>query len=229
MARHLRKYIPGEPTIVVENMPGAGHLIGANYVYKVAKPDGLTIGHFIGTLFLQQLLAKPGVEFDALKFNFIGVPAQDNYMIGLSKTTGITSMEQWLASKRILKIGGIGAGSATDDIPKVLAATIRLPLQVVAGYKGTSEVRLAFNSGEIEGICNAWESFKSTWRKELDANEVALVLQAIPPSSGGSERAVGYRLCQDRRSEKDDSIGDSYDRPDGTALCPASRYTEGPR
>jgi tripartite-type tricarboxylate transporter receptor subunit TctC len=180
MARHLRKYIPGEPTIVVENMPGAGHLIGANYVYKVAKPDGLTIGHFIGSLFLQQLLGKPGVEFDALKFNYIGVPAQDNYMIGLSKTTGITSMEQWLASKRIVKIGGIGAGSATDDIPKVLAATIGLPLQVVAGYKGTSEVRLAFNSGEIEGICNAWESFKSTWRKELDANEVTLILQAIP-------------------------------------------------
>ena len=180
MARHLRKYIPGEPTIAVENMPGAGHLIGANYVYRVAKPDGLTMGHFIGTLFLQQLLGKPGVEFDAVKFNFIGVPAQDNYMIGLSKTTGITSMEQWLASKRVVKIGGIGAGSATDDIPKVLAATIGLPLQVVAGYKGTSEVRLAFNSGEIEGICNAWESFKSTWRKELEANEVALVLQAIP-------------------------------------------------
>ena len=180
MARHLRKYIPGEPTIVVENMPGAGHLIGANYVYRVAKPDGLTMGHFIGTLFLQQLLGKPGVEFDALKFNFIGVPAQDNYMIGLSKTTGITSIEQWLTSKRVVKIGGIGAGSATDDIPKVLAATIGLPLQVVAGYKGTSEVRLAFNSGEIEGICNAWESFKSTWRKELEANEVTLVLQAIP-------------------------------------------------
>ena len=180
MARHLRKYIPGEPTIAVENMPGAGHLIGANYVYRVAKPDGLTMGHFIGTLFLQQLLGKPGVEFDGVKFNFIGVPAQDNYMIGLSKTTGITSMEQWLASKRVVKIGGIGAGSATDDIPKVLAATIGLPLQVVAGYKGTSEVRLAFNSGEIEGICNAWESFKSTWRKELEANEVALVLQAIP-------------------------------------------------
>ena len=180
MARHLRRYIPGEPTIVVENMPGAGHLIGANYLYKVAKPDGLTIGHFIGSLFLQQLLGKPGVEFDALKFNFIGVPAQDNYMIGLSKATGITTMEQWLASKRIIKIGGIGAGSATDDIPKVLAATIGLPLQVVAGYKGTSEVRLAFNSGEVEGICNAWESFKSTWRGELDANEVALVLQAIP-------------------------------------------------
>jgi tripartite-type tricarboxylate transporter receptor subunit TctC len=180
MARHMRKHIPGEPTIAVENMPGAGHLIGANHVYRVAKPDGLTMGHFIGTLFLQQLLGKPGVEFDALKYNFIGVPAQDNYMIGLSNTTGISSVDQWFASKTVIKIGGIGAGSATDDIPKILAATIGLPLQVVAGYKGTSEVRLAFNSGEVQGICNAWESFKSTWRKELDAKEVALVLQAIP-------------------------------------------------
>jgi tripartite-type tricarboxylate transporter receptor subunit TctC len=180
MARHMRKHIPGEPTIAVENMPGAGHLIGANHVYRVAKPDGLTMGHFIGTLFLQQLLGKPGVEFDALKYNFIGVPAQDNYMIGLSNTTGISSVDQWLASKTVIKIGGIGSGSATDDIPKILAATIGLPLQVVAGYKGTSEVRLAFNSGEVQGICNAWESFKSTWRKELDAKEVALVLQAIP-------------------------------------------------
>jgi tripartite-type tricarboxylate transporter receptor subunit TctC len=202
MARHLRKYIPGEPTITVENMPGAGHLIGANYVYKVAKPDGLTIGHFIGSLFLQQLLGKPGVEFDALKFNFIGVPAQDNYMIGLSNSTGITSVEQWLASKTVVKIGGIGSGSATDDIPKILAASIGLPLQVVAGYKGTSEVRLAFNSGEVQGICNAWESFKSTWRKELEAKEVALVLQAIPkrhPEVPNVPVAIEYAKTEEAR------------------------------
>src|SRR6476619_4394235 len=72
--------VPGNPTIVVDNMSGAGLLISANYMYKVAKPDGLTIGHFIGGLFLQQLLGKPGVEFDARKFEYIGVPAQDNYM-----------------------------------------------------------------------------------------------------------------------------------------------------
>ena len=96
IARHMPKHIPGSPAIVVENMPGAGHLIGANYVYKVAKPDGLIMGHFIGGLFLQQLLGKPGVEFDALKFEFVGVPAQDNYMIGLSRSLGITSIEQWL-------------------------------------------------------------------------------------------------------------------------------------
>jgi tripartite-type tricarboxylate transporter receptor subunit TctC len=177
LARHMGKHIPGNPAIVVDNMPGAGFLISANHMYKVAKPDGLTIGHFIGGLFLQQLLGKPGIEFDARKFEYMGVPAQDNYMLAAHKSTGITSIEQWLASKTPVKLGGVGVGSATDDIPKVLAAAIGLPMQLVSGYKGTADVRLAFNSQEILGVCNAWESFKATWRKELDAGEVVLVLQ----------------------------------------------------
>jgi len=176
IARHMGKHIAGNPTFVVENMPGAGFLISANYMYKVAKPDGLTIGHFIGGLFLQQLLGKEGIEFDARKFEYIGVPAQDNYAIGISKATGITSMEQWLASKTVIKLGGVGVGSATDDIPKVLKEAIGLPTQIVSGYKGTADVRLAFASGEVQGVCNAWESFKSTWRKELDSGELIVVV-----------------------------------------------------
>ena len=110
LARHMGKHISGNPTFVVENMPGAGFLISANHMYNVAKPDGLTIGHFIGGLFLQQLLGKPGVEFDARKFQYVGVPAQDNYMLGRAKSTGITSIEQWLSSKTPVKLGGVGAG-----------------------------------------------------------------------------------------------------------------------
>jgi tripartite-type tricarboxylate transporter receptor subunit TctC len=150
IARHIGKHIAGNPTFVVENMPGAGFLIAANHTYRVAKPDGLTIGHFIGGLFLQQLLGKPGVEFDAARFEYIGVPAQDNYVVGISKKTGITSMDQWMASKTVVKLGGVGAGSATDDIPKVLMATIGLPVQLVSGYSGTSTVRLAYDSGEVQ-------------------------------------------------------------------------------
>jgi len=183
IARHIGKHVPGNPTFVVENMPGAGFLISANYMYKVAKPDGLTIGHFIGGLFLQQLLGKPGIEFDAAKFEYIGVPTQDNYVIGVSKkNTGISTLDQWLTSKTAVKLGGVGAGSATDDIPKVLMATIGLPAQLVSGYKGTADVRLAYNSGEVQGVCNSWQSFTATWPNELKSGDLTVVLQTTAKS-----------------------------------------------
>jgi tripartite-type tricarboxylate transporter receptor subunit TctC len=200
LARHMGKHIPGNPSLVVDNMPGAGFLISANHLYKVAKPDGLTIGHFIGGLFLQQLLGKPGIEFDARKFEYIGVPAQDNYMLGVHKSTGISSIEQWLSSKTVIKFGGVGVGSATDDIPKVLGAAIGLPFQLVSGYKGTADVRLAFNGGEITGICNSWESFKATWSKELSGGELLVVLQNIPkphPDQPKVPLAISYAKSEE--------------------------------
>ncbi|HET9917157.1 MAG TPA: tripartite tricarboxylate transporter substrate-binding protein [Candidatus Binatia bacterium] len=178
LGRHLGKHIAGNPTIIVENMPGAGSMISANYTFKAAKPDGLTVGHFIGGLFLQQILGKPGIEFDAGRFEFVGVPGQDNFIIGVHKSTGITDVEKWLASKQMVKFGGVASGSGSDDVPNILKATIGLPLQLVSGYKGTADVRLAFNSGEVAGLSNSWESTKSTWRKELDSGELIPVLQA---------------------------------------------------
>ena len=174
ISRHLGKHIDGNPTIVVQNMPGAASLISANHVYKAAKPDGLTIGHFSGGLILVQLLGKLGIEFDARKFEHIGVPAQDSMVIGLSKATGIRTLEQWMASKRSVKLGGIGPGVGTDDVPKIVRATLGLPLQLASGYKGTAPIRLAFNSGEVEGLCNAWESFKASWRSKLDGRDLII-------------------------------------------------------
>ena len=178
IGRHMGKHIPGNPAIIVENMPGAGSMISANYSYKAARPDGLTIGHFIGGLFLQQLLGKPGIEFDAAKFQYVGVPGQDNFVIGVAKSTGINDIESWMASKQVVKFGGVASGSGSDDIPNILKATLGLPIQLVSGYKGTADVRLAFNSGEVAGLSNSWESTKSTWRKELEGGDLKLVLQA---------------------------------------------------
>jgi len=178
LARHLGKHIPGNPAVIVENMTGAGSVIAANYLYKIARPDGLTIGHYLGGIALQQLLGKSGIEFDARSFRYIGVPAQDNFIIGVHKSTGITDVNAWIASKQIVKFGGIGPGAGSDDIPKILAATINLPAQVVSGYKGTADTRLAFNNGEVQATSNAWESTKSTWKNELNSGMLKVVLQA---------------------------------------------------
>ena len=182
IARQLGRHIPGNPTIVVENMSGASSLIAANHMYRAARPDGLTIGHFIGGLFLQQLLGKPGIEFDARKFEFIGAPAQDNFIIGLARATGITSAQQWLASKTVIKFGGAGFGAGTDDIPVVAREVMGLPIQLVSGYKGTADIRLAFNNGEIQGITNSWQSVRATWRNELDTGQLQIIMQVAAKS-----------------------------------------------
>ena len=178
LARHFGKHVPGQPTIVVENMAGAGHLIAANHMYKVAKPDGLTIGHFHGGWFLYQLFKRPGIEFDATQFELIGSPIKESRACAFTRASGITSVERWLASKTPVKIGGIGGG-APDDMARMLPATTALPIQLVSGYKGTSEIRLAAESGELAGGCWTWDSIRSTWSKAIQSGEAIVVLQAV--------------------------------------------------
>ena len=183
LARHMGGYIPGNPTFIVENMPGAGHRIAANHVYKVARPDGLTIGNFFGGLLVGQVLGYSGIEFDAVKFEYIGVPVKDNPVCALTKASGITSYERWSAAKNPVKLGATGA----DDlmlygIPKILNAALGVPVQVVAGYKGTSDIRLAAEAGELAGGCWGWESIRSTWRNAIDSGAVNVVLQTVPKS-----------------------------------------------
>jgi tripartite-type tricarboxylate transporter receptor subunit TctC len=178
LARHFGKHVPGQPAIVVENMPGAGHLIAANHMFKVAKPDGLTVGHFHGGWFLYQLFQRPGIEFDAKQFEFIGSPIKEGRVCAFTKASGITSVERWLASKTPVKIGGIGGG-APDDMARMLAAATPLPIQLVTGYKGTSEIRLAAESGELAGGCWTWDSIRATWSKAIQSGEAVVVLQAL--------------------------------------------------
>ena len=92
----------------------------------------------------------------------------------------MTTMDQWLGSKTPVKMGGIAPGNATDDIPKILQSALALPIHLVSGYKGTSEVRLAVESGEVAGVCMGWDSIKATWRKALDSGDVLIVLQINP-------------------------------------------------
>jgi tripartite-type tricarboxylate transporter receptor subunit TctC len=226
IARHLSKYIPGNPNVVVENMTGAGSLIAANHVYKVAKPDGLTIGHFIGGFFLGQVLGQPGIEFDARKFEFIGAPVSDHVVCALTKASGITSVEKWMASKTPVKMGGLAPGTSTpDNATRIFKAALGLPIQVVTGYKGTADVRLAADGGELAGGCWGWDSISVTWRKGLDSGDVVVVLQAnrkTHPDLPNVPQAIKLAKTEESRRmidvgiHNDSDIVRTYTLPPGT-------------
>lgn len=180
MTRHMGKHLPGNPTLVVENMTGAATRIAAKYIHSVAKPDGLTFGIFNGYLILGQVLAPEGFDFDVRKFEYIGVPVKDNVVCALHKASGVTNLQQWLAAKTPVKIGGLGPGNSTSDVARVLKAALDLPIHLVEGYKGTADVRLAADAGEVGGGCWAWESVKVTWKSGLDSGNVNVVIQATP-------------------------------------------------
>jgi len=181
IARYMGKYVRGNPTIVVDNMTGAGSLIAANHIYKVAKPDGLTIGAFNGNQILSQLVGAQGINFDARKMEWIGAPGYNHDLCVLNQKTGIAGAEQWLASKTPLKLGGSAPGTPPDDGPKILKEAIGLPMRIVSGYKGTADIRVAVESGEVDGLCGfSWASVRTTWRKAIESGQVIVVMQNAP-------------------------------------------------
>ena len=207
IARHMGKHIPGSPSFMVENMPGAAFLIGTNYLYKQAKPDGLTMGNWIGNLVVHQVTGRAGIEFDARKFEYIGAPVKNHDTCVMSRASGIDSAQKWLAAPTPVKIGATPPGSSAYDNVAILKEALSLPVQIVSGYKGTAEIRLAIDANEVSGICGlAWASIKVTWRKQLESGDVKVVLQNapaahaelpdVPTAIGFAKTDMGKRLIQ---------------------------------
>jgi tripartite-type tricarboxylate transporter receptor subunit TctC len=183
-------------------MAGAGSLIAANHVYKAARPDGLTIGNFGGGLFMQQLKGGAGIEFDARKFGFLGVPVQDNRSCAFTKASGITSMERWMAAKTPVKVGATAPGDLVHDGPKILQAALGLPIHLVSGYKGTADIRLAAEAGELAGGCWGWDSIKATWVRALESGDAIVVVQMVSkphPDLPKVPLAISYAKSDDAR------------------------------
>lgn len=226
IGRHLGKHLPGNPNVIVENMTGAGSLVAANHIFNVAKPDGLTIGNINGGLFVQQLLGWPGIEFDALKYEHVGVPVRDKSVCVMTRASGLTNVEQWLASKTPVKVGATGPGSATHNVPLILKEALNLPIQLVSGYKGIADIRLAAEAGELAGVCGwTWDSLQATWGKALDSGEVIVVLQTVsqpipelskvPLAINAAKTEQGRRLIQAGIHDVSD-LTYSYVLPPGT-------------
>jgi tripartite-type tricarboxylate transporter receptor subunit TctC len=178
VARFLGKHIPGNPTVIVENMPGAGSLLAANTVYKTSAKDGTIIAHFIGGMITQKVIVEnPAVEFDPEKYNWLGGPTPDTAACAVRKESGFTSLNE--ARTKELVLGGTAPGSTTDDIPNTLKA-IGLNIKMVDGYDGTSRIRLAADSGEVMGGCWGWESISVTWKDALASGDVKVLAQGGP-------------------------------------------------
>jgi len=202
IGRHLSKYIPGNPAIVVENMTGAGGIIHANFMYLQAKPDGLIIGNNAGGLFLQQIMGAKGIEFDGKKFEYLGVPGSDHLACVVNKASGVTSIDKWFAAKEPLKFGGVGPGGTASDVARTLQTALALPIKVIDGYKGTADIRLAVESGELAGVCIAWESLKTTWRKAVESGDVNVLVQVMPkkhPDLPNVPLAIDYAKTEEAR------------------------------
>ena len=170
VARHIGKHIPGNPTIVVENMTGAGSTRAANYTYNSAKPDGLYVGIWNSALILRQALGDKAMIFDARKFGWIGAPTKGTPHCSVMAHTGLKSLKDVLAANREIKMGSTGPGSTYDDTPRVLNQTIGTKFKIVSGYEGTGPILVAMRRKEIDGGCWGWESARTTARALLDAS-----------------------------------------------------------
>jgi len=178
IARHITKHISGQPNTIVENMTGAGGIIAANHLYNRAKPDGLTVAAWASPLILQQIMGNDAAKFDARKVGWVGIPGPYDTACHFNRESGIKTVEDWFAAKKPVKISSIGPGTGLSDVPKLLKAALGLPLEVVEGYKGGAEARVAVENGEVDGLCASWQATKITWRSQMDSGKIRVVLQA---------------------------------------------------
>jgi tripartite-type tricarboxylate transporter receptor subunit TctC len=178
VADFMQKHLPGS-TFVVRNMPGAGHIIGANAIYN-ARPDGLTIGTFNTGLIYNQLVGREGIKFDLTKMSWIGKAAADPRIFVIHSGSPIKSFKDLREGKQTVNFATSGVGSASYVETKILADALGLPIKIIAGYSGQEDM-MAMRRNEITGIIGSRSSFEDFVR-----NGYARFIAQI----GGSEKDV---------------------------------------
>jgi tripartite-type tricarboxylate transporter receptor subunit TctC len=184
LARHIGRHIPGNPTIVVKNMEGAGSLRLANWLYRIAPKDGSVFGTIGRGTGFDPLLGQQGAQFDGTKFTWIGSGNHEvSVCVAFEGRAGITRFDD-LRTKE-MTVGGTGASADTDQFPKVVNGVLGTKMKVVSGYPGGNDIVLAMERGELQGRCGwSWSSVKAThgsWIAEKKLNVlVQLSLQKHP-------------------------------------------------
>jgi tripartite-type tricarboxylate transporter receptor subunit TctC len=156
VTRFMPKYLPGNPTMVTQNVPGAGTLLLANQLYNTVPKDGLAFGLISRGIPLEPLFNGPGVQFDPQKFNWIGSPDKDVQVCVARKDAAVQKMEDLFTKE--LVVGATGSGADTQVMPEVLSRLLGMKFKIVSGYPGSNEILLAVERGEVQGICVAYAS-----------------------------------------------------------------------
>jgi len=149
LARYMPKYIPGNPDMIVQNMPGAGSLVAANYVYAQSKPDGLTVGMPVDSFYMDQIVGRKEVLFDGKKFYFIGSPERHTQILYVRADSPYRSVDDLRTVPEPLKCGSTGTSSSTYYLPRLLEEILAVKIVIVTGYPGASEIDVAVEKGEI--------------------------------------------------------------------------------
>jgi tripartite-type tricarboxylate transporter receptor subunit TctC len=178
LSRHMVKHIPGQPEMIVQIMAGAGSVIAANHVYKVAKPDGLTLGMPLNGIYVDQFVGRAEAQYDLRKFHFIGSPAIESNIFYMRADAPYKSIADVIKAKEAPKCGSTGTASTDYILSKILEDTVGARFNSVLGYAGGSEIDIAVEKGEV--ICRAHslsahfgrEPFDSWHKKNFDRHLV---------------------------------------------------------
>lgn len=176
LAEFMGRHIPGNPNMVVENMPGAGSVRATNHIYAVAPKDGTMIGATNQNMPMYQLLSGPGVQFDAARFNWLGSMAYSNGTVYTWRASGINSIED--AKKQEVVLGGSGTTSDSHIFPTMMNYLVGTKFKVIHGYQGSKDIHLALERNELMGRGgNSWASLTSSNQQWLDEKKITLLVQ----------------------------------------------------
>jgi tripartite-type tricarboxylate transporter receptor subunit TctC len=170
IAHHMGKYIPGNPTFVVQNMTGGGSIIAANYIYNVAKPDGLTLGIVSPGIYIQQISGHKEAQFEWFKYSWIGSPEKTDRIFYIRADTPYKTLEDLRNASEPVKCGATGIGTAAYYFPRLLQDAFGLKLAMVPGYQGAADANLAIEKGEVQCWCGSVQAYFGsepgrTWAK----------------------------------------------------------------
>ena len=158
LAKYLPKYIPGNPVIVVQNMPTAASVVAANYLYKVAAKDGTAFGSFSRNIPGQAVMGLQNLEADPRKYQWLGATSLPGRICLVRGQSPVKSAEDLFDKEAVM--AGAGPGSSLSIVPSVLTQTIGMKFKIVEGYQGAPDGLLAVERGEVDGICNTFGALR---------------------------------------------------------------------